>query len=94
MYEVSSEKYSLTGNMVRGRLRKFCLEKNINLLVENTQDKDAHIRFAVISGNDISLIKDFLKIHFDDVQVELVFEKIKNPILAKVKCNIEKRYTI
>ncbi len=94
MYEVSSEKHPLTGNMVRGRLRKFCLGRSINVLVENTQDKEARIRFAVISGTDISLIKEFFKNLFNDVLIKRVFEKIKNPILAKIKCNIEERYTI
>ena len=94
LYEVSSIKNPLTKNKVRGRLRKFSLENNINLLVENTMDKDARIRFAVISNSDITLIKDFLTKLFDDVLIEKVFDKVKNPVLSKVKVNIESRYTI
>ena len=94
LYEVSSTKHSLTGNRVRGRLRKFSLENNINLLVENTTDKEARIRFAVISNSEITLIKDFLTKLFGDVLIEKVFDKVKNPVLSKMKVNIESRYTI
>tara|TARA_Y100000034_G_C6681907_1_gene299821 strand:+ start:271 stop:579 length:309 start_codon:yes stop_codon:yes gene_type:complete len=94
MYEVNSERHPLTGNCVRGRLRKFALQNNINLLVENTQDGEPRIRFAVISGTDISLIQGFLTKLFDDVKIEKVFEKIKNPVLARTQVNLEERYEI
>ena len=94
MYEVNSEKYSLINNQVRGRLRKFALENNINLLVENTQDGKPRIRFAVISNTNISPIQEFLTKLFDDVKIETVFEKIKNPVLSRTQVNMENRYQI
>jgi len=94
MYEVSSHEGSVTGNKVRGRLRKFALNNNINLLVENTQDGDPRIRFAVLSGESIDPIKDFLIGLFSDVIFELVYEKVKNPVLSRTQVNLEHRYEI
>ena len=94
IYEINSKKHRLTQNRVRGRLRKFALLNNINLLTENTEKGEPRVRFAIISGEDISKIKNFLINLFDDVKVDLVREKIKNPVLSKLKINLEHRYEI
>ena len=92
MYEVNSDTFPLTGNRIRGRLRKFTLENNINFLVENTQDGPPRIRFAVLAGEDISLIKNFLEDLSQDIQIEIVFEKVKNPVLSRTQVNLVHRY--
>ena len=94
IYEVNSKNHPLTKNRVRGRLRKFALNNNINLLVENTQDGDSRIRFAVLSGTNITPIKNFLIKLFPDVTFDLVFEKVNNPVLSRTQVNLEHRYEL
>jgi|TARA_Y100000034_G_C6600741_1_gene261325 hypothetical protein len=94
MYEIQTKTTPINGIMLRGRIRKFCLEKNRNVLAENTQDIEKSVRFAIPSGEDVSAIKDYLNKIISDVSVELIRENIPNPILSKLKVNIEDRYTL
>ncbi len=94
IYEITTKETPINGVMLRGRLRKFYLEKGINLLTENTQDIEASVRFAVISGHDVSDINDYLISIIDDVTIKLVLESVPNPVLSKLKVNIEDRYTL
>ena len=48
LYEISSDSSSLNGVMLRGRIRKFGLENNINVLAENTEDAENGVRFATL----------------------------------------------
>ena len=94
IYEIQTKETPITGVMFRGRIRKFCLEKNKNVLAENTQDIAKSVRFAILSGEDVSEIKDYIKTIIPDISIELVLENIPNPILSKLKVNIEDRYTL
>ncbi len=88
IYEIQTKATSITGVMLRGRIRKFCLEKNRNVLTENTQDIEESVRFAVPSGEDVSIIKEYLNKIIPSALVELVRENIPNPVLSKLKVNI------
>ncbi len=92
VYEISSNNNPLIKNKVRGRLRKFAINNKINFLVENGQDKEAIVRFALISETNPQPIKDFIKSLFEDVKIELVLKKIQNPVLSKLKVNLIERY--
>tara|TARA_Y100000310_G_C20494056_1_gene720658 strand:- start:425 stop:736 length:312 start_codon:yes stop_codon:yes gene_type:complete len=94
IYEIKTESSPITGVMFRGRIRKFCLENNRNVLVENTQDIEKSVRFAIPSGEDPSKINEYLKTIISDVKVELVKESVPNPVISKLKVNIESRYTL
>ncbi|MFT4311202.1 MAG: hypothetical protein ACMXX7_01095 [Candidatus Woesearchaeota archaeon] len=94
IYEIKTKTTPLTGVMLRGRIRKFCLENNRNVLAENTQDIEKSVRFAIPFGEDVSEIKEYLKKIIPDVSVELVRENIPNPVLSKLKVNFEDRYTL
>ena len=94
IYEVQTESTPITGVMFRGRVRKFCLENNRNVLVENTQDSEKSVRFAIPTGEDPSEIIFFLNKILPDVKVDLVSENIPNPVLSKLKVNIEEGYTL
>jgi len=93
VYEVSSIKHSLVKNKVRGRIRKFAIENNINLLVENSIDDESKIRFAVFANDNIDLIREFIVNLFDDAKIEKVLTA-KNPVLSKLKVNSSERYEI
>jgi hypothetical protein len=80
--------------MLRGRIRKFALESNTNLLVENTEDKNNGVRFAVLSGASAENIKLYIQNIIPDAQIILALESIKNPVLSKLKVNQEERYTL
>ena len=94
LYEIATVSTNISNVMFRGRIRKLCLNHNRNVLVENTQDVEGKVRFAVPSGEDVSLITDYLKTIIPDVSVTPVRKDIPNPVLSKLKVNIESRYTL
>jgi hypothetical protein len=98
IYEVTSANNSLESVMFRWTIRAYCLEiLKINSLQENVQkdEKENTVRFALIHEEaDIYLqsIKDFIVSKVSDAIIELVFEKVQNPVLSKLKVNITERY--
>lgn len=94
IYEIKTKTTPINGVMLRGRIRKFGLEKKRNVLAENTQDIERSVRFAIPCGEDASIIKEYLNKIIPDVSVELVRENIPNPVLSKLNVNIEHRYTL
>jgi hypothetical protein len=94
LYELSAITSPLTGVKMRGRIRKFAIESNINLLVENTEDVSGQVRFAIRHGESVELIYKFLKSIAQDIHVELVKEKVVNPVLSTLGINNSSRYTI
>jgi hypothetical protein len=94
VYEISSEKSSLNGVMLRGRIRKLGIEKKFNVLVENTEDTKNGVRFAVIGGQDKEIVAQYLKEIITDVKISRVLEKCPNPVLSKLKVNTESRYSL
>ena len=94
IYEISAENSSLTGVKLRGRIRKFGLKNNINILTENTTDVSGNVRIAILENTNISIIDSFLKKIIPDFYLELKVKGIKNPVLSKLKVNDESRYII
>ena len=94
IYEISSLFSQLEGVMLRGRIRKFALLNNINLLVENASDGKGNVRFAVMEGTDVSTIIKKIKEIISDSEVKLVSRKVPNPVLSKLKVNLEERYNL
>ncbi len=94
VYEISSEKSSLNGVMLRGRIRKLGIVHGFNVLVENTEDVPNRVRFAVLNSQDKELVVTYLISIVDDVRVSVVVEKCVNPVLSKVKVNVESRYEL
>ena len=94
LYELSSENHSLHGVMCRGRIRKYALQNDMDLLTENANDVDGVVRVAVLAGTDVSQLEKFLREMFDDAKLSLVRNDLKNPVLSKLKVNLESRYEI
>ena len=94
LYEVRTKTTSINGVMFRGRIRKLCLEKNQNVLVENTQDIEESVRFAVLEGDTVCEISEYVFSIAPDATIEKVLNGVENPILSKLKVNIAKRYTL
>ena len=94
IYEITADTSSLHGVMLRGRIRKLSLERGFELLAENANDKDNCVRFAVTNESDASEVRAYLNTLFSDVTVELVLKNIANPVLSKLKVNLESRYTL
>ncbi len=84
--------------MLRGRIRKLCLENlHINCMAENAEESDTpnSVRFAVLHKEEkIEEIKTYIYSVLPDANIELVLPKVKNPVLSKLKCNLEGRYTL
>ncbi|HME87328.1 MAG TPA: hypothetical protein VKE88_02855 [Candidatus Nanoarchaeia archaeon] len=94
IYEISSVTSSLEGVMLRGRIRKFAILNNMNLLTENASDDEGKVRFAIIEDTDVSPVLKQIKEMVPDSQVVLIKQKVPNPVLSKLKVNIEERYSI
>jgi acylphosphatase len=94
IYEITTEQTSIQGVMFRGRIRKYALLNNINLLTENASDKENTVRFAIESGTNPDNIINFLKSIVSDTVVMLIEKELINPVLSKMKVNIESRYDI
>lgn len=94
IYEISSRKHSLNGVMLRGRIRKFGLQNEVDILVENTADRDNGVRFGLLTGTSVDDVQNYIQSIVSDAHVNLVLESIKNPVLSKLKVNEEERYTL
>lgn len=94
VYEISAHESSLNGVMLRGRIRKFGLENGLNVLAENTEDEENGVRYAVLDVESGRKIANYVLSIIGDAQVEIVRENIKNPVLSKLKVNLEDRYTL
>jgi len=94
IYEISSVSTNIEGVMLRGRIRKFALLNNINLLAENASDEEKKVRFAIIEDTDASKIINKIKEMIPDSEIKLIKQKVPNPVLSKLKVNLEERYTL
>lgn len=94
VYEISSKESSLNGVMLRGRLRKLGLENDFNVLAENTEDSENGVRFAVLDDESAKEVTRYIKKIVPDAEVELKATSIINPVLSKLKVNIESRYSL
>lgn len=94
IYEVSTRDSSIHGVMFRGRIRKYGLQEQRNILTENATDVENVVRVAVPAGESVSDLEKFLRGLVPDTVLEKVREEIHNPVLSKLKVNIEDRYTI
>lgn len=94
IYEITTESTPIHGVMLRGRIRKFALEKGIELLTENASDNENVVRFAIHTLEQPDQVIDFISSIVSDSKIERVLENIKNPVLSKLKVNEEERYSI
>jgi len=93
IYEITSSEV-MHNIMFRGRIRKFCLEHNRNVLAENTKEIENGVRFAVPHKEDANDIINYIKSLFPSAQVSKLKENVPNPVLSKLKVNKEERYTL
>ena len=94
VYDISAETSSLNGIMLRGRIRKLGIEKGFNVLAENTEDRENGVRFAVLTEADADIIKSYLNTIANDISISLLESGVVNPVLSKLKVNIESRYQL
>lgn len=94
VYDISAVTSSLNGVMLRGRIRKLGIEKGFNVLAGSAEDRENGVRFAVLAEADADIIKSYLQAISDDISVTLLESDVVNPVLSKLKVNIESRYKI
>ena len=94
IYEISTKGSTITGVMFRGRIRKLGLEKQFNVLVENTQDAENSVRFAVLEETSAEQVTSYVHSILNDAVVALVAKSVANPVLSKIKVNQESRYEL
>ncbi len=93
IYEIQSKEGSLHGIMLRGRIRKFTIEKGITCLAENASDKENTVRLALLEGQSPEEVVSFVENLSRGVFVEKVLSSIENPVLSKLKVNDSSRYS-
>jgi len=94
IFEITTANTLIHGVMLRGRIRKFSIEKNFALLTENATDKENCVRFATKSAADAERICVYLNSVLEDASIEKIAEKVQNPVLSKLKVNDISRYTL
>jgi len=92
IYHVQPTSHPVTGVMFRGRVRKHCLDQPRNIIIDNAQDAEDCVRFAVPSDEDISTIVDYIQSIVPNTEVTLIERGLSNPVLSKLKVNEEDRY--
>lgn len=93
MYEITAEQ-PLHGVMLRGRLRKLGMEKDITILCENASDADNTVRFALLAGEKADPVIEYIKTIIPDGRVTTVLQDVQNPVLSKLKVNRAERYQL
>lgn len=94
IYSIYTTQTEIHGVMLRGRIRKLGLEHDFNVLCENAADEERCVRFAILHGEDPTVVVEYLKRIIPDVKTELILENVINPVLSKLKVNKEARYTL
>lgn len=94
IYEISSPTQTLHGVKFRGRIRKFAISQNINVITENASDKNNVVRFAIEESQTAAPFIEFINTIIPDCQVALIASQVNNPVLSKLKINIADRYEI
>lgn len=80
--------------MFRGRVRKYALSLQQNLLVENSETGEEEVHFAIPMGDNPEKIINYITKIIPNAHIEIISEKIPNPVLSKLKVNDDSRYTL
>jgi hypothetical protein len=94
IYEITTAGTLTHGVKLRGRIRKFGISAGMNILTENASDQENCVRFAVLDTQDADVVTTFVQSLIADVTVNLVSESVYNPVLSKLKVNLDERYEI
>jgi len=93
-YEIRSKNVALHGIKLRGRIRKFTIEKGITCLMENASDEDNVVRFALLADSDPTMISQFVSELVPEAEIIVSLKNIPNPVLSKLKVNDSSRYEV
>ena len=94
IYEIRCNSKELHGVKLRGRIRKFSIEKGITCFLENASDKENVVRFALQTDSEVKPLETFIKTLVPAAHVNEVLKNIPNPVLSKLKVNDPDRYEI
>ncbi|HRH55687.1 MAG TPA: hypothetical protein PK609_02370 [Candidatus Paceibacterota bacterium] len=92
LYEIRCDCAALHGVKLRGRIRKFTLDREVTCLVENASDEENVVRFALITGSTVDPIASFITSIVPEASVTQVLKNVPNPVLSKLKVNDSSRY--
>lgn len=94
IYEITTKNSKINGVMFRGRIRKLGIEKSFDVLVENAEDAENCVRFAVLHRHSAKIVSDYVHNILNDAQITLTLESVANPVLSKIKVNETARYEL
>lgn len=68
--------------------------KILNLLTDNAQDEENTVRFALLleDTDKLEIISEYIISTIQNCEIKLVMQNVRNPILSKLKTNLENRY--
>jgi hypothetical protein len=94
IYEIRSDTTPLQDIKLRGKIRKFTMEKEITCLTENASDEKNVVRFALLTNIDPRAVSEFIKNLLPKAEITESFKNISNPVLSKLKVNDSTRYEL
>ncbi|MCR4311826.1 MAG: hypothetical protein NUV56_00940, partial [Candidatus Uhrbacteria bacterium] len=59
---------------------------------ENASDEENCVRFAVLAGEDVMHLVEFIQTKIATGKVAVVLQSVANPVLSKLKVNDDSRY--
>ena len=94
IYEIRSDTTPLQGVKLRGKIRKFTIEKGITCLTENAFDEENVVRFALLTDTNPNQISEFINKLLPEAVITESLKNIPNPVLSKLKVNDSTRYEL
>lgn len=94
IYEVQTSQSNIQGVMFRGRVRKFGLMNDLNVLVENDALEPTIVRYAIETNSDSTAMQTYIESIIPGAKITGVLTSVANPVLSKLKVNDEHRYTL
>lgn len=94
IYEITTDGELVNGVKLRGRIRKFGITQGFNVLAENATDIENCVRVAMLDQQHADKVISFVRSLIPGAKIELISESVINPVLSKIKVNLEDRYEI
>lgn len=94
VYEIRSDNDALHGVKLRGRVRKFAIERGLTCLVENASDEENVVRLALLCGSSPDSITEFVEALVPGTKMIEIMREVPNPVLSKLNVNDVSRYSL
>ena len=94
LYSVKSWTHPITWVMFRGRVRKYCLWIEQNIVLDNSESWEEEVHFGIPTWENPEKIIKYINSIVPETIISLEMTNIANPVVSKFKVNDESRYTL